>query len=960
MTRGFVVWVCLSVVGVAVAEVVVAQEPDPAPQAPEDPFAAPDPNAPVVAEPAGELAPAEPGAAAAGEAVGEAEVSAEEAAPETPVADERDRDEIIVTGTRISSFPTSAARVDVVGKSQLEQSGNSNLADLTQYLTGGVGAGIQGGVGAPSAAAAASSVNLRGLGVGTTLILLNGRRINPSGYATFGQMSDLSTVPLAAVGRVDILKAGASAIYGADAVGGVINIITRRGWDGARFELDGKTTQKFDLNEYTLSASFGANSERSRVMGALSYFRRSDLFAGERPYTDDKYQRQTGFPGAFQMGPMSVPDPACGNVPGSRVIPVMNGNACWTDVAALTTLIAPNERANLFLSGEFDLSEHVTAFAEATASRQRSSQVIPELSLNQPFVKVPANHIDNTIGGELSVTGAPGLGPRMIALGDDSVRGVIGFRGDFGGLPGSSVFNSWQWEVFAATGISRFFRNIDDNLRPELQAALNSCSDPENLGGCFNPFYSSVDGTGTPNSQAVLNRIQGREVELSDHAMQIYNIGLNGPLLELPGGPLAFALGGELRQEWRTTDVDYHQNQGEYTWLGQTSDFEASRSVYSAYLELVWPVLKGLTLQAAARLERYSDTDKTATSPFAGLVVELGPLLYPQGGSAIDGLSLRTNISSSFRAPNVSQTNSGVVGIPGALRYMGTVQTILVENAGNPDLKPETALTVSAGANWDLTRNLQVNLDFWSYDFKDRIAAQSAQVVLDTWVMNGMMGREVALDPTTGQIGPLHAMAINVPGSITTNGLDFGVTLRLDGSTFGGGVDDFGTISASLMGTYTFRYDVPMSQTSPRTINGMPVYVDCEGQGADAQCDLSGKRNIATGLSMPKLKFNLPLAYSRYGHTVTAVAHYASGVEDDGIAPAGGYDYGPEVPAWLTLDLQYAYTLKDVVGKSLTLRIGCENLFDREPSPVNGTAAYLADLHDPRGRIFYAKLSSEF
>src|SRR5262249_46664921 len=152
----------------------------------------------------------------------------------------------------------------VIDRKQLEYTGVTNLSDVIQYLTVAQGSGFQG---QRADSAGTSSINLRGLGAGSTLVLLNGRRLPTSGAGLLAQFSDISTIPLAAVERIEILKGGASAIYGSDAVGGVVNIITRKKLDGVRIELDGgATTRNFDQRSAQVNGAYGITGEHGRVM----------------------------------------------------------------------------------------------------------------------------------------------------------------------------------------------------------------------------------------------------------------------------------------------------------------------------------------------------------------------------------------------------------------------------------------------------------------------------------------------------------------------------------------------------------------------------------------------------------------------------------------------------------------------------------------------------------------------
>jgi iron complex outermembrane recepter protein len=988
----------LSLVLVLGSTQFASAQPDPAPADPElEP--APQPADDVAAQPesppdsAGELeAGAEPAPPESPSEPLLAEVPVEQA--EQPI-EQDEGDDIVVTGTRIrqTSF-NNAAPVEVIGRKQLEQSGISNLAEVVQFLTVSQGTG-------PGAIASATGqgVNLRGLGAGATLVLVNGRRLNPSGNPLLVS-GDISIIPLAAVERLEILKAGAAAIYGADAVGGVVNIITRRTWDGFRAQIDGQATQDIDLGEYTASAGFGSIAEHSRVLLAASYFRRSELTADEREFTAGKYVSTQGHPGAYLVPqdptaempmppPRLMPDPDCGLVLNTTVVATPNGQACSDSYRPYSSLIPAGERANAFGSGEYDLSEHLTVFGELTFSRFRGRNVIPILGVLPPYPIVPADHVDNPFDKDAQWMGRPRGGrehtePQPLTTSDDSLRGVIGLKGDLAGVGEGSVFESWTYELYSSLGVSRFRRTINDNLRGPLQMALDSCADPADLSSCFNPFYSAVTGAGTANSQEVIDTFAGREVDVADQSLLTYNAGMAGTLFKLPGGELGIAFGAELRHETRASELDHSYRQGHYGFLGGSSDQKAERDVYSGYIELRWPLLDGLELQTAARVEHYSDFDSTPISPFAGLTLVPAELLgVSDSMPSLRRLQVRANVSRAFRAPTIFQTYPGDVTTATPLVRQGmTVATwIPVATSGNPDLHPETAYTLTGGFNWSPFDQLNLTADFWYYNYEDRIQPEIASQILAMWEATGgpmglNMDPRVGFDPATNTVGPIYTQNINVDGAVITSGVDFGAMFNLGRDAPG----NAGLFGIGVQGTYTFMYTIPRRETTLRAFAnsaGMPQRLgpkNCDGsadvdldmdpnnnaQNDQDRCDVAGSRNSNNiAPSLPRLRANVPLTWNLKGHSAAFVMHYFSSYDDDlQPLPSGELE---RIPTVYTFDLEYGYTLTDVVGERLGLRVGCENILNKYPPIVNGaTTAYDAETHDPRGRMFFAKLSAEF
>lgn len=946
------------------ATAAFAQSPEPAPAGDAGaPSHEADSGAPAQPEPA--AAPKEvPVAAPAAAVVAE---GADKGAP--PAEKEAAGEEMVVTGSRIkqSSSFGPAAPVQVMDRKELEQTGATNMADVVTYLTVSSGSGFQG---AGSQSFGTVSVNLRGLGEGATLVLLNGRRLplsaayNPKGQ----QFTDLSTIPLAAVERIEILKAGASAIYGSDAVAGVINIITRHNYDGARVELDGQTSTKWDQRDGTISGAWGAVSKRGRVFVSASYFRRSELRADQRDWTKDGYISSQGYPGSFIVGTSTVVDPACSSVPGSAVTQGTAGQICSFQYRRFASLSPEAERANAFGSGEYDLTKHLTFFGEILASRLRGGYISsPAFPVPPPFLNVPANHVDNPFGQDVLAiirpVGAEAGGSRA-ATDDDTLRGVAGLKGDFEDAAAGSFFESWEWEAYMSMAADRSRFVLPDTLRGPLQAALNSCSNPADLSGCYNPFYSAVNGTGTPNSTAVINGFYGAQNSTTDSQMQTYNAGLTGPLFELPGGELAVALGGEIRHESRSTTLDHDANQNRYSFLIGNTNSKAERNVYAGYLELGWPLFHGVRLQTAGRIEYYTDISQSALSPSAGLTLTPSEMAGRQRtAAALRQLQFRGNVTSAFRAPNLYQSFPGYVVQPSPLNVGQTLpQYLPVQGFGNPALKPEHALAVSGGFSWAPIDELNFSGDFWYYDYQDRIELENAQQVVNEYLANGMDPR-VIVDPTTNQISRVQTKYVNIAGHVVTDGIDFSTFATLTNKTFGGKtpVEKSQKVSLGVIGTYLLTFDYPRSEAAPRQIPGTnpPVVLEPAPCGAKS-CSAAGIRNFNNvWQAMPRLKMNFPLTWSFLGHSASFITHFISGYKDDvNPNPDGSFD---SISPWVTFDIQYSYTLKDVIGRALTGRIGVYNLFDADPPKVNGlTTSYDYTLHDPRGRMLYAKLIAEF
>jgi hypothetical protein len=212
----------------------------------------------------------------------------------------------------------------------------------------------------------------------------------------------------------------------------------------------------------------------------------------------------------------------------------------------------------------------------------------------------------------------------------------------------------------------------------------------------------------------------------------------------------------------------------------------------------------------------------------------------------------------------------------------------------------------------------------------------------------------------TGIVERVQVTQRNIEGHITTNGLDFSALVTLTGKTFGGGVQDWGSLSFGATGTHTLGYRFPRAQAARRTVPGVVPPRSLDPLHCDrTSCQAAGSRNYTSfAPPLPRWRINLPVHWSFDSHNVTAIGHFTSAIENDNDVRADG-SLG-RLSSVLTLDLQYGYTLRDWIGEELSVRIGFYNVFDTLPPATRDTNGYETLLYDPRGRMVYAKLSSSF
>jgi iron complex outermembrane recepter protein len=438
-------------------------------------------------------------------------------------------------------------------------------------------------------------------------------------------------------------------------------------------------------------------------------------------------------------------------------------------------------------------------------------------------------------------------------------------------------------------------------------------------------------------------------------------------LFALPGGDLSIAFGGEYRYEWRASRLDDRSNQQEYAFLLGNSNARAARNVASGYLELRWPLYRGVELQTAARLEHYSDIERTTPSPFAGLTLAPGTIGFGSDAPAIlRKLQVTGQITSAFRAPTMYQAFPGFSVRPSLLNVPGSPVPVFlpVQQFGNPSLEPERALVVSTGVNWQPVDPLTVNLEFWNYSYSKRIALDSATQALASDSALLSMGQpgdpRVIHDPATGAVQQVQVTQRNIPGRIVTNGIDATIMLSLSGANFGGSRGDWGTVTLGTQGTLTLNYDYPRALAAPRTIPNVAPMRSLPPLGCDADsCEAVGRRNFNNlAPPLPRFRFNFPVYWTLGIHTVSTTVHWLSGIENDNQIDADG-NLGRLAPR-VTVDLQYGVAIADWLGQELALRVGFYNLFDTFPPETRDQAGHETLLYDPRGRLFYANVRATF
>ena len=879
-----------------------------------------------------------------------------------------DGNTIVVTGSfiRRQSQADLASPLATVDAGAIDDIGAQNIGEITQSLTINSGAQNNPDAFTQGGTTGTSNINLRGLGVASTLILLNGKRQTLSASPTNDGINFVDTsslVPLIAVDRVEILKDGASSLYGSDAVAGVVNFITRDEYEGVL--LSGEYTNHLgtgDYDEYNIQALAGFAAGDFNLVGAISYVDRSPLTTAERRLSrgpefdangvptfigDDT--SSLGNPGSF-FGvpgfPASAPviDPGCGQAGGIPTVisatpaGVPDVGLCRFDFGEFFNLVPDEKRITAFVSAKADLSDSVRFKADVSyadnEARRGNSPTFPFLQLGQAVV--PDFNPNNPFGANVVFFGrASGVGGEVspALFESQTLRVSSTLEGDFDGLLSNGL-----WNVSLTYANNDFTGNTEDTVRDRFACALRgfnavpafnaatgldcTASNPfltangatiPGDGTFFNPFSSAL--LGSPGSNASLLEYV-TEFAVSDRNANLFVAEgfISGDLFELPAGPVGIALGVQYRdQRISATFDDISENDGFAFLIGEQA-FAGAQDVYAFFGELAVPLTDWLDLQLALRFEDYGDDGGDTLDP------KIAVLARPT-----DWLSLRGSYSTSFRAPSTFQQQ----GQSTTLQQVsdpangGANAFVAVRAVGNPTLVPEDSTAYNLGFTLQPFGGLEISADYYNFEFDNAIVQTSAQAIVNA----DPNGPNVIRSPagTIIQVNNSYANA----ASVETSGIDFAIRYVID--------TGFGTIKPSFEGNYIISYDLQESVGGP-VIEG------------------AGVRNFSNfGSPAPELRFNAGLQVEAGAHAFNVFGRYIDSYLDDqnGLA---------DIDSDFRVDVQYSLAINELFDrdKALTLTAGVRNVFDVTAPRVATNGGFDSRVHDPRGAIGTIGLVAEF
>ena len=844
---------------------------------------------------------------------------------------QQDIEEVMVTGSYIKGSATDGASpVEVIDREEIENIGAVSIADITRNLSVNSGSENASDSFTQGSTQGTSNVNLRGLGLSSTLILIDGRRQTLTG-ATSNDGSvfvNTNAIPVVALERVEVLKEGAASIYGSDAVAGVVNYIFRRDFTGVEFEM---SSQEADISGQTddrVSMIWGAENGDSNFVLAASILDRSAMSGAD--FNPSLAQLGisglgTSFllfgPSTVASGPyagtytpfQNVPSPTCVADQGI-LIPQASGSRCGfvygprfnvvndedhqSLYGSFKTLLANGNGLEIdYMSTAIDVNDNPQSPSYPALSYLSPSNAIMPGTGGNPF-GVPVVWLGRALGSAYPSPNAP----REI----ETDRFSIGLNGDFS--------NGFDWDLHYTVSSEELYGQQPDTSTSKFSAAIKG-----NGGSAGNQTWDLF--TPSNNSADLIKWIATNQQTWTSTELSVLDYIVTGSL-----GDIDIASGLQIRDESfdvarGASSIATFDAGGNITvpadllFLGGGLESTSSRKSTAIFVEAAKNMSDKLLVKGALRyedLESDSSVDPKISFRY----------------QASDNLALRASFSTSFREASLAQLTSTNISLQGIQDYnadgsaKGGTAFIRIAQANNANLAPEESENMNIGAMWNPNDQLAMTLDYWAIDYTNVITIESAQ------------GKVAAnpLDPDVkrtagGTLTGVTTKYFNA-ANVNTSGLDFESTYDFDTS--------FGQAQVGVNMMHMFEYEIPVGNATKDVVG------------------LFNHDNFARSLPDTKAVFHAALNSGQ--NSLSLFGRYTGDYKTTRplSATASARGFSQSIDSFFTVDLMNSY-LVEMNDSELKLSLGITNMFDEEVPLVYDAAnwSYDAKHHDPRGRMIY-------
>lgn len=854
---------------------------------------------------------------------------------------------IEITGSKIKRTDLeSASPVSIITAADISMSGISNVENLLQEMSFSAGvAGNATNAYWTSGGYGTAQVNLRGLGIKRTLVLLNGRRVVGGGTGANSSV-DLNMIPTSIIERIEVLKDGASAIYGADAIAGVINIITKKEFDGAELNVKAGITDENDGENQDVSLTIGGKFDRGNAIFSVNYSNTSAVRQSDR-IDCSKFGTENGTFECF--GSSTTEGGRALLADGSQVqfnqnedteslgddFGPYNASEHSFDYIPYLNAVSPLERINISSLVNYEVSDSLRLFTEAMYTKRKGEQIVTPRN-GFAGITVAADFQYNPTGQDLEFQRRRNteLGAPFFFQETDTVRIVTGLAGILG--------NGWEWDLAfnygRNTGTDGWTFDIDP-ARAAQTLDDSICSYDNSNGIPCGDWFGANE-----LSMEVIDYVKYRREGTGGNEMRTWTANLNGDLIELPAGVMGFAVGAEKRAEkgWRDPDSTVLRN-------GQEDPISGSYDVTEAFVEMSIPLIadvtliKSLTAEMAARYSDYSTVGSETTYKL-GVTWEVNDSLMIRGVQSTafrapvitelfggtNGENLRT-IDPCENASGVIATNCQAAGVPVDFVQDGT--TVLTSVGGNPNLGAESADTTTVGIVWqpELVKGLSTTLDYFNIEIQEAITSVNGSDMLKLCYEdpqgNAQFCDTFSRHPVTMQVNELNQRPVNAAVE-EVSGIDFNIVYKFD-----------------VMG-----WDARSTLDITRLLNHEST--PFVGQPA---IDKVGFITEDQG-SYTKWRGNFSISLLSDNWTGTYSLRYIGAADD---VNGGDFDpLGKSVDAITYSDLAGSYRIND----DLVVSIGIDNIFDKKAPYLTSWNDANTDVmtYDLLGRRGFARVSYHF
>jgi iron complex outermembrane receptor protein len=876
-----------------------------------------------------------------------------------------------VTGSSIKRADVEGALpVQTVTREDIQRSGATTAAQLLTTLTSNsmVGATNQ-AEGAGTTSYGISTASLRGLGANKTLVLVNGRRLG--NYATDGTAVDVNSIPLASIDHVEVLKDGASGVYGSDAIGGVINFITRQNFTGV--ELSGYGSGSHGGGGATRKAGILAgwgdfDADRFNITVSADVGKENAIYGSQRSYANTGWNNNgLRDSGATPSGKFTTFDPT--TTPVNGVVPnslatlgssignplspdncAANGSGfdpvagtCRYNTSPLVPLTPEANRINLGGSFRFKLDNNNELFVEGFRSHQETKQQEQSSPYSNSFLATDNAFAQKNIYPAIIVSpSSPYYPSALIAAKAPSQLGkpvTVSYRAvDAGGRNFEDTADQSHF-VMGLRGVVKdydydiaYTHNSSEVSERTLGGYQNQTALVQLLSNnnAFNPLAAQQSPALAAQIRATNYNGPMINAVLRNDAL---NARISGDLIKAPAGMIRFAVGAALVDENLAINPSAAYQSGDVSGYGGSQlPLTASRNSSAVFGELSVPIITHLDADLAVRTDRYPNA--TATNPKISLRYQpLSQVLF------------RGSYGKGFREPSLpEQYNQQTLGTSATFvdPKFGTSAQYNVLAGGNPNLNPEKSEQASLGMVLDPVKGLSLSLDYWKINVNNLVTTLAPQFLVNQAfagnpAYTGLVQRDAA-----GNISSITSTNLNA-GSLKTSGFDVDLRWAIAKTA------DYGNFGLHMNGTYTDKFDETLPDGTVQ--KSVAATIDKNGNVLNA---------VANGGVIFRWRDQLTLdwVFKKYGVSLTN--NFQSGYYDNARADAD-VPVAQHIGSFSTWDLQGTYG----GVKDLTLRVGVKNLFNRKPPEVITAGNYFQTGYDPsyfdaHGQTAYASVVYKF